>query len=123
MVDIDDVEDGSPGPSTELEAPWNPLDLYDIAITASRLDQQASSDTTFECAAVQSPRAATHISVSSYLLTQDAGLHSFIANTLMNRWVSLKSFKLSCQSRLALSTLKTFLYIFVVLSISCFTFI
>ena len=79
---------------------WNPYDLYDIAVSGPRLGLQQSDDNlTFDCAATQSEKAATHVSISSFLLTQQPSVHKFIANTLMDRWTSLSSFKLACQCK------------------------
>ncbi|XP_067950176.1 uncharacterized protein [Watersipora subatra] len=102
LPQIDDVEADVSGSKDESElAAWNSYDLYDFAISDVRMEQLPSDDnTTYDCAAIQSEKSASHVSISSFLLTHQPSVHNFIANTLMLRWVSLKSFKLACQHQI-----------------------
>lgn len=84
--------------SVEEHSTWTPYDLYDEALTASQYDAQNPREM-FECAAVQCDKSINHISMSSFLLTQNGSVHHFIAHTLLNRWLSLESLKLTCLSK------------------------
>ena len=86
---------------------WNPYDLYDIAIAGSRSDTDSAEQPKFECAAVQSARSATHISISSFILTHHLSVHKFVAETLLDRWASLQSLKLACLSECLLVSAAT----------------
>lgn len=83
--------------TAEEEITWNPYDLYDIAVSGSRITQGADN-VTYECAAVQDTKSASHVSISSFMLTQNQEVHKYVANTLLQRWASLKSLKLACLS-------------------------
>lgn len=100
VINIDEEGEGDGGKLNDELLAWKPEDLYDIAISGARVDSSHLDDNLkFECAAIQSEKAATHISISSFLLTQQPSVHNFIANTLLHRWTSLESFKLACQRK------------------------
>ena len=101
LADPDDSDEASTSTASETteELTWNPYDLYDIAVSGSRITQQADN-ITYECAAVQCDKSATHVSISSFMLTQNQEVHKYVANTLLARWSSLLSLKLACLSKL-----------------------